>query len=752
MRPAALLTSLALLLTAAPAPAQDIVVQDDTYVLQFDEQEGEKLADFIDLSQKIIGRPIRYNPGDMGAEVRINMLGPQVVRQDQFYAYFQSILKAYDYIVVEYGPEGSSFLSVQKITAGGGPARSGSGGTFIKSQAPVVDVADLERYRHEPGTLITTSLPLKYVAGRDVLTTFSVYFESAIEQIRNVENSNAIVVTGFGSHVWGMWQLLQLIDVPPFRPVPVIHKRVLKHASVDELQTTLTELLGAARGLRAGQQQAGQQPGVGAVFEIEPRIIPEPRSNSLLITGDEAMVARIEEWLDALDVEVEPRGDTHVYRLKNTDATEVADVLTRVLEQERLNAQQRAGAGVQPGGTGLETLPSAVADRASNSVIITAGPRKYAELVRIIHDMDVRRPQVLIECAIVETTHTLNEALAVGLAAIGSDVAVASNFGTTPTGIGAATDADVNAAIVGTGGNFAIVSGGNVPIPFIIQALETDANNRVLSRPYLMTNDNQEATISSQDQTSYPTTTTTQTSTQTSFAQVEAGISLTISPTISAGNYLRLRVKLEVSNFGNTPPAAADGSVPPPDKTIREVETPVTLPDGHTAILGGLVRNANRDSKSQIPWFGELPLIGWLFRGESGRTEDTFLYVFITPHIIDTDFALLDEISTNRRRDLERLGGNVGSLTADPSPWNDDADTRHLGPEAGSVFQMPSAAWPRAGESGVVPLPTTEPAAAAPVPVPAITPPPAAPAAPAPSGVPGFDDVFGYGGAAGGGN
>ena len=101
--------------------------------------------------------------------------------------------------------------------------------------------------------------------------------------------------------------------------------------------------------------------GSATIFEIEPRIIVEPRSNSLLIAGDEEMVARIEEWIDVLDVEVEPRGNTHVYRLKNTDATEVADVLTRVLEQERLGAQQARAAG-QSGstGTGLEIQASAV--------------------------------------------------------------------------------------------------------------------------------------------------------------------------------------------------------------------------------------------------------------------------------------------------------------------------------------------------------------------------------------------------------
>jgi hypothetical protein len=171
MRP----TAVVLVLTLLGGPlllAQDITVQGDEYILQFDETDGEPLIDFVDLAQKILQRPIRYVPQDLGPEVRVYILVPQRVRQAQFKQYFQSVLKAYDYIVIEYGPQGSNFLSIQKISPGGAP-RPGSGGMFITSQAPIVSVDDLDQYRHDPAQLITTSLPLRYVSGRDALGTFS---------------------------------------------------------------------------------------------------------------------------------------------------------------------------------------------------------------------------------------------------------------------------------------------------------------------------------------------------------------------------------------------------------------------------------------------------------------------------------------------------------------------------------------------------------------------------------------------------
>jgi general secretion pathway protein D len=735
MRPAAT-AALCLALTpflAPPAAAQDITVQGDEYVLQFDEREGEKLIDFIDLAKNILVRPIKFNPQDVSTET-IRIVGPQHVKQKQFYQYFQSVLKSYDYIVTEFGPEGSSFLQISKLTAGGAGGR-GASGAGIKLQAPVVDILDIDAYEHDPGTLITTSMPLRYIDARNTMATISTLFDGNVEQARNVDNANNLVITGFGSHVWGIWQLMKLIDVPPFKPTPVIHKRKLRHASVDDIDEVLTDLLNAARGLRPGQQAAAQQPGTGVtIFEIEPRIIAEPYSNALLITGDEEMVARIEEWVDVLDVEVEPRGNTHVYRLKNTDATEVADVLTRVLEQERLAAQARAGGGGAagggtPGGSSLEVQASAVADRTSNSIIVTASERKYAEIVNIVREMDVRRPQVLIEAAIVETSTTLNETLTAGIAALnlggeGGGAGFVSNFGT-PTGLDDAGNVDILGELSppAAGGQFALFSGGDVPIPLLIQAITTDTSNKVLSRPYLMTNDNQEATISTQEETSYATAVTTQTSTTQSFDSVEAGITLTISPTISAGNYLRLRVQIEVSNFGAVPTPGA-----PPDKTTREVETPVTLPDGHTAILGGLVNNTSTDSLSKVPFFGDLPLIGWLFRSSNDSTRERYLYVFITPHIIDTDFALLDEISEARKRDLARLGGDVRSLSADIVTVGDNPDSRLIKPGIVDVFALPSAALPQSGDQGAATVPITPPS----------------PAAPAPAPPPGFDDVFGY--------
>lgn len=694
---------IALGLALSPAAAQDIQeVPGDTdeaighYVLQFDEAKGELLSNFIDLAKVILQRPINYNPQEIG-DTAIFITGPIRVEKARFFQFFQAVLKAYDFIVMDYGPKGSSFLRVQKIGAGAAGVR---GGGTLKAQAPIVPMDNLEFYSQDPATLITTSIPLRYIDARSAMASFNPFFDTQIEGIRNVENSNSLVITGFGTNVWGAFQLVGLVDVPPFEPKPHIRKRILENTSVDEIEQVLTELLSAARGLKPGQTAAPQQAGAMTMQAIEPRIIVDARSNAVLMAGDEEMVDRIESWIDILDVEVEPRGFTHVYRLQNTDAASMERVLNNVLQEERSNAG--GGRAGQPatgsGGSALETPASVVADEISNSLVITASDRKYAELLETLRQLDVRRRQVLVEAAIVETKESLNEVFKAGVAiADTSDGAFVSNFGT-PLGFDDAGNVDIPASLGGLqgtqGGNLAAFSGSDIPIPLFLQWVSGHTKTRVLSRPSVLTNDNEEAEFSTEQETSYETSTTTQNGvTANNFEQVSAGIRMNVSPTISAGNYLRLRVRLEVSDFQ---PSQSNNPAAPPDINKREFDTPITVPDGKTVIIGGLVNHSVSEQESVIPWLSDLPLIGWLFRADEDTQADTFLYVFITAHIIDPDFALLTEISAARAVDVERMGGNVADLTSPISPDQVEGGRPNLAAARG-LFQLPVAAIPSSG-------------------------------------------------------
>jgi len=224
--------------------------------------------------------------------------------------------------------------------------------------------------------------------------------------------------------------------------------------------------------------------------------------------------------------------------------------------------------------------------------------------------------------------------------------------------------------------------------------------------PSVLVNNNGNATVKVLNER--PKTTVTangQGQTQENFdGYEEAGITLEISPTISASNYLRLKIALEVSNFEG----AFTGSIPPP-KTTRNLDTIVNVPDGDTMVIGGIIVDNKTAERDQVPLLGDLPLVGVLFRSTADTADRTTLYFFVTPHIMhDREFADLaalsyrkkleaaDTIGADRMRIIEpEFGVEEGATNLQgfdipvyQPPTRGEVDQRELGIDSGKVNEM----------------------------------------------------------------
>lgn len=681
---------------------------DDHYYIQWNEGEGTPLKELIILCQDVTGYAIQYQEAEL-QDTRIFIIGKQKIKRSKqgFFAYFQSVLISYEFICAPYGPEDDPFfITIRKMTA-----RPGGGADLFKAQAPVVPKENLAQYKDNPGMLITTTIQLKHIPARDTMTSLQHFFQAAgaqqLESIRPIENSNSLILTGFANKIYYVALLIKLMDVEPIEIEAEFTKRELVYAVAEELEPVLTNLIAAVRNLRPGQPTQPRPQGQGELVEPEPKIIAEPRTNSLLITGSEKMLTKINNWIDVLDVEVDPRGDIHVYRLKNTLAVEMQGVL-----EEMLRGQQQGGSTRRPPGssgagtttTGIEAPAQVVADEPSNSLVITASKTKYAELIEVIKKLDIRRKQVLIECAIIEVSSRIDNALGIELGGIdlkNSDTASPDYlrpFGFTNFGLSEIITDDngipsQRAPSVGSGLTGGIFHGDGFAIPFLLSALARKTDGNILSMPSILTNDNEEATIESLDKEPTFSFQTTQSGTENnSFDDYqEAGITLSISPSISAGNYLKLQIKIKVSDFDD----ASDVSPPPISERI--VETSVTIPDGHTMIVGGVLQDDKTKIENKIPILGDLPLLGWLFRSKSDTQRKTNLYIFITPHIIGDDFANLDDMSYKSLKEVEALKGDV--LLIDPDFEYTNAEGRMIDAGTNWIFEIPSYAAPDTGET-----------------------------------------------------
>jgi len=679
-----LLAAAAAGLLARPASGQAVQHQGDNYVVTFDEVEGTDLAEFITLYQRLTGKVIHYEKKDIEQE-KIFQLGTKTVPKTRFDIYFGAVLRNRDYLIVQFGPEDAGFLALRKL---GQQAR---GQAALKTQAQIVLPSELVHLADNPGLLVTTSITTKYLPAREAVTTLQLYFaDSATESIRNIEGTNTILMTGFANNLQGLVRLLSEIDKEPDDFYPRVERRKLNHAVADEIQPVLKELIdaymGTGRGAAAGGQGGGRQRGPNTTgIEPDPNVISDPHTNTLFITAGPKTMVKVLAWIDQLDVEIDPRGDTHVFRLRNSKAASLAEVLIAIVEGNnrvgsgrssggRAGGGPGAGAGGQGGSLG-STSGSAtgeqpvviVPDKDTNSLVITASKTRYAQLLEIIKKLDIRQKQVLIQTALIEITGSLNELLGVEIAGVDVNATKKTGFGITSFGITDLVDTDGDGfpdsrALTDplkTGLTGGIFDPTDFALPFVLQAVATQNDSNILSLPSLLTNDNEEAIVTAEDSVPFTQTSQGQNSDQTAYAgDKNAGITLKVSPTISAGGYLRLNVDLTVSAFSAQ---AADPTVPPPSLK-RQITTTVTIPDGHTMVFGGVITDDQRRQEDKIPILGDLPIIGFLFRNSNNSAKKTNLYFFLTPHIIADDFATLDDLTAKHRLEAQKLGGKVEML------------------------------------------------------------------------------------------
>ncbi|MFN0011664.1 MAG: secretin N-terminal domain-containing protein [Phycisphaerales bacterium] len=285
-------------------------------------------------------------------------------------------------------------------------------------------------------------------------------------------------------------------------------------------------------------------------------------------------------------------------------------------------------------------------DTQNNQIFVKAPRRLQPQFARLIEKLDLRRPQVYIEALIVAIAGNETFRLAFEnqlIIANGTGGAFNTSFGLSSFATGTGTSA-TNGAFTGpksvatglAGFTGAIIKSEYVPI--IINALASNTDTRILARPQLLVDDNEEATVEVKDE--QPTTTQSQSgsssTTLTGFGGFEeAGAKLTVTPQISEGNYMKLNYQIELSSFQGTSTTNASGSVVPPPRLTNKIDSKsVTIPSDSTIVVGGLTSTQTGKTVIKIPLLGDIPIIGQLFQDYNTTETTRTLYIFITPRVM----------------------------------------------------------------------------------------------------------------------
>ena len=449
-------------------------------------------------------------------------------------------------------------------------------------------------------------------------------------------NNNTLVVTDYASNLKRIEQIVAAIDQPS-KGVPVIIQ--VKRASAIELAQTINRLL------QDGAVAAG------GIADSSQRFIllADARTNSLLVrTENQEKLDRVRELVEKLDSETATLGNMHVVYLKNAEAVKLAQTLRGVLSGDTSAAAAPPG----PPGIPVSAVTSSIsaspagggviqADAATNSLIITAPGNIYNNIRAVIDMLDVRRAQVFVEALIAEVTADKAAEFGVqwqgaGTTSSGDLVGGGTNFGGTGTNIiGIGTSIAAGAPAIGTGLNIGVVRGGNLGV--LARAMQTDANANILSTPNLMMLDNEEAKIVIGQNLPFITGSQNGTAANPNpFQTIErkdVGLTLKIKPQISEGGTVKMLISQEVSSVQdlNNPAGVITNK--------RSLDTTVLVDDGQILALGGLIQDQVTKGEFKVPLLGDIPLLGWLFRYETRKSNKTNLMIFIRPSILRTALA-----------------------------------------------------------------------------------------------------------------
>jgi type IV pilus assembly protein PilQ len=366
----------------------------------------------------------------------------------------------------------------------------------------------------------------------------------------------------------------------------------------------------------------------------------------------------------------ERKMNTEVFRLNYVPANVALDMIAPALSADAPKPAIYKDKEFQISGD-AETLEYS-SFSAADMVIVTDYPEVMDKVKTIIRELDKRPQQVLVEATILQAQLNDNNSMGVDFTLLGGvDFRSLSAAGATPVDAlsgeiinNPALGDQLDNGVRGAGTNF---PGGNSGVGLnvgimknnvgvFVNALEAITNTVVLANPKVLTLNKQPGVVIVGRKDGYYTTTVTQTSTVQSVEMLETGTRLLFKPHISDDGYIRLIIHPEDSTGGVN-------QVNLPFKQTTEVTTNVLVKDGHTIVIGGLFRENNRSRRSQVPFLGDLPLAGYLFRQQADETERTEVIVLLTPHIIKSDSAYANASDVElRKADQLLIGSRKGMM------------------------------------------------------------------------------------------
>jgi general secretion pathway protein D len=545
---------------------------------------------------------------DPRVRAQVTMLSSTPMSPPAFYEAFLSILQVYGFIAV---PAGKVIKIMPDANA---------------RQFPSVDLPD--RVSATSDEMVTQVLDVKNVSASQLVPILRPMIPQ-YGHLAAYPASNILIISDHASNVHRMMRIIQRIDQVGNQDVEIVP---LQNASASEIVRVVNSLY----------------QGAAATEGAAVKVVADERSNSVLIGGEQAQRLRIRALVAHLDTPLESGGDTRVRYLHYANAEKIAPKLK---EQITGIAQATAGAG----GPGAAVSPQSAAEKnamvwadpTNNALVITAPPKIMRAIMDIVDKLDIRRPQVLVEAIIAEVDMDKSAELGVNWAAFSRGENVPAGSFVSPVGgtsivdLAGALQNPANASttlLQGTTLGIGRIAGTGVNFAATLRAIRGDTDTNVIATPSAVTMDNQEAELKVAQEVPFVTGQFTNTTAVTggtvnpfqTIQRQEVGTILKVTPTISPeGSAVMLKISIESSSIGQKPAGAVDLVT-----NKRTITTTVLIEDGGVVVLGGLIEDNSVKGENRVPFLGNIPLIGLLFKTRNATSTKNNLIMFIRPKIL----------------------------------------------------------------------------------------------------------------------
>ena len=701
------------------------------------------IATLIATVSEVTGKNFVVDPRVKG---KVTVVSSSPMDANAVYATFLSVLEVNGFAAI---PSGSTIKIVPEANArtegGGFTSNRGAAGDDI-----VTKVFDI--HNGSASQLVAILRPLVAQSGHLAAYT----------------SSNSLIVSDRAANVVRMEKLIDQIDQNGDRNIEIVH---LENAVADDVVKVLTTL---------AQQARQADPGA-----VQTTVISDPRSNNVLVGGELSERQKILNLIKELDKPNSNKGDTQVIYLKYALAENLAPLLMGNAQPSRSSSSKSGSMFGSSSGSSssfgsnsnvsaaapVSTAPSTssygggsgntnpdlhvLADKDTNALIITAPPKLMQQIRSIINQLDIRRPQVLVEAIIAEVSASksselgvdyvaykpntiaaagiLNPSTSSALSNLGSLASSAGSLGSSglTSGLTGGTSTLVGAAssIIGTGGTALVGTRGKDGSIFggLIKALASDADTNILSTPSLVTLDNEEAKIEVGQ--SVPQLTGSYANSGVgsingavnpfqTIDREDIGLKLGITPTIGEGNTIRLKLEFENSTIASGTAGTANLVT-----NKRTVSNTVSIESGQILVIGGLIDDQVNDTVNKIPGLGDIPIIGSLFKSRSTDRTKRNLMIFVHPAIlrerIEGDYYTQRKYEDTRQAEIRAANGPVPLIGGRPPVLYHYDEYLQNSNAPASITAPP----PRGDGPGAVSGSSAQPAAPA-----SVVPPPAAPA------------------------